>query len=175
MGRVVLLADVLVRYRQHDGQVSGAVAPRPLATRVKNSAARPEAALLDWLHMLTTRAFFRASVLAQLAGQLDAEAGFGAGAGLFRAALGAHVADQRDVVFGLGALDRAQLWRRHGKVLERRMELWRQRPASRSAVVCLARNAVNGDYGRADRGGLEWRSFARDLWRVAYVGVRKSG
>jgi Glycosyl transferase family 2 len=175
IGRVVLLPDALVCYRQHGGQVSGSVAPRPLATRVRNSASRPQSALLDGLHELTTRAFFRASVLAQLAVQLDAEAGFGAGAGLFRAALGAQVAQQRDVGFGFGALDRAGLWRRHGEILERRMELWCHRPASRSAVACLARNAVSGDYGRADRGGLEWRLFARDLWRVVNVADRKSG
>ena len=176
-GKAVLLPDVLVQYRQHVEQVAGAYragAPRrSVATRVTQSAARRQSAVVDHLEAHATRAFFRASVLTQLAALLDREAGLGREAGAFRAAVEAHVTAGRDVGFGRGAVDRAALWRRYGEVLSRRLELWRQRSALR-ATATLVRNAVSGDYGRRDRGGLGLRSFARDLWRVAQTAVRRS-
>jgi hypothetical protein len=92
-GKVVLLPDVLVQYRQHVGQVAGKwyPPPRTLATRFAQSTARPQSTVLDDLEARSTRALFRAAVLTQLAALLDSEAGLG-----------------RD------ALDRAVLWRRHG-------------------------------------------------------------
>jgi Glycosyl transferase family 2 len=173
-GKVVLLPDVLVQYRQHGTQVAGAGAQRTLGTRVAQSAARPQSAVLDGIEARATRAFFRASVLAQLAALLDSEAGLGRDAGSFRAALDTRVAAGREVGFGSGAVDRAGMWRRHGEVLARRLELWRQRSPWRAAA-CLVRNTASRDYGRADRGGLGLRLFARDLWRVAQIAGRRSG
>lgn len=175
-GKVVLLPDVLVQYRQHGTQVAGAgaaAAPPTLATRVAQSAARPQSTVLDRLEAYATRAFFRASVLAQLAVLLDSEAGLGRDAGSFRAALDAQVAAGREVGFGRGAFDRAAMWRRHGEVLGRRLELWR-RKSPLKAAACLVRNTASRDYGRADRGGLGLRLFARDLWRVAQIAGRRS-
>jgi glycosyl transferase family 2 len=173
-GKVVLLPDVLVQYRQHGTQVAGAAARRTLATRVAQSAARPRSTVLDRLQAQATRAFFRASVLAQLAVLLDGEAGLGRDAGSFRAALDAQVAAGGAVGFGYGAFDRAAMWRRHGEVLGRRLELWRQRSPLKAARS-LVRNTASRDYGRADRGGLGLRLFARDLWRVAQTAGRRSG
>ncbi len=177
-GRAVLLPEVLVHYRQHGTQVAGAYRaanPRSLATRVADSATRRQSVVLDRLEAHATRAFFRASVLTQLAALLDSEAGLGRDAGEFRAAVGARVtAGRRDVGFGRGAVDRAAMWRRYGEVLGRRLALWRQRSALRAAAS-LARNVARGDYGRADRGGLGPGLFARDLWRVAQVALRRLG
>jgi Glycosyl transferase family 2 len=172
-GKVVLLPDVLVQYRQHGTQVIGAPAPPTLAARVARSAARPQPAILDRLEEHATRAFFRASVLARLAVLLDDEDGLARDAASFRSALDARVAAGGEVA-GDGALDRAVMWRRHGKVLGRRLELWRQRSPLRAAA-CLARNASRRDYGRTDRGGLGARLFARDLWRVAQIAGRRPG
>ena len=176
-GKAVLLPDVLVQYRQHGSQRAGAYTaaapPRSLATRVAQSAARRPSAVLDRLEAYATRAFFRASVLTQLAALLDSEAGLGRDAGAFRAAVGAQVTAGRDVEFGRGAVDRAALWRRSGEVLTRRLVLWRQQ-STLPATASLVRNAVSGDYGRADRGGLGLGLFARDLWRVAQIAVRRS-
>jgi glycosyltransferase involved in cell wall biosynthesis len=174
VGKVVLLPDVLVQYRQHGTQVAGARAARTLSTRVARSAARRQEAVLDDLEAYATRAFFRASVLAQLAVLLDTEAGLARDAGSFRAALDAQVAAGHEVGFGRGAFDRAALWRRQGEVLCRRLELWRQQSPLKAAA-CLARNTASQDYGRADRGALGLALFARDLWRVAQVAPRRSG
>jgi glycosyl transferase family 2 len=175
-GKVVLLPDVLVQYRQHAGQVAGKwyPPPRTLATRVAQSTARPESTVLDDLEARSTRALFRAAVLTQLAALIDSEAGLGRDAGVFRAAVAAQVVAGREVGLGLGAFDRAALWRRHGDVLGRRLELWRQQSLLR-AMACLARNTASRDYERAERGGLGLTLFARDLWRVAQVAGRRSG
>ena len=173
-GKVVLLPDVLVQYRQHGTQVAGAVVAPTLATRVARSATRPQSTVVDRLEAYATRAFFRASVLTQLAVVLDDAAGIGRDAGSLRAALEAQVVAGREVGFGRGALDRAAMWRRHGEVLGRRLELWRQRSPLKAAA-CLIRNTASRHYGRADRGGLGLRLFARDLWRVAQIAGRRSG
>jgi glycosyltransferase involved in cell wall biosynthesis len=177
-GKAVLLPDVLVHYRQHGTQVAGAyragAPPRRLATRVAHSARRQQSVIVSNLEAYATRAFFRASVLTQLAALLDSEAGLGHDARAFRAAVEARVTAGRDVGYGRGAVDRAALWRRNGDVLSRRLEVWRQQSALR-ATTSLVRNAVGGDYGRADRGGLGLSLLTRDLWRVAQVAVRRSG
>lgn len=174
-GKTVLLPDVLVHYRQHGGQVAGAYragSPRSITTRVAQSAARRESVVVDRLEAHATRAFFRASVLTQLAALLDSEAGLGRDAAAFRAAVQARVTSERDIGFGRGAFDRATLWRRYGEVLSRRLELWRQRSVA-AAAASVVRNAVSGDYGRADRGGLGPGLLARDLLRVAEIAVRR--
>lgn len=177
-GKTVLLPDVLVQYRQHGEQVAGAyragAAQRSLATRVAQSAARDRSLVVARLEAHATRALFRASVLTQLAALLDGQAGLGRDAAAFRAALEARVTGGCDVGFGQGACDRAALWRSHGEVLSRRLGLWRQQSALRVASS-LVRNAVGGDYRRADRGGLGLRLFARDVWRVAQVATHRSG
>jgi len=174
-GTIAFLPDALVQYRQHGEQISGQPAPRPVAVRLVDAAARPETAVLDRLQLLATRAFFRASVLTQLAAQLDEAAGFRTGAGSFRDALDAQVrSPQLEVGFGWSALHRSAMWRRHGEVLRRRQALWRRRPRSAGAAAHLAANAARGDYGRAERGGLGSRLLARDLWRVTEPGVGRS-
>lgn len=173
-GKVSLLPDVLVQYRQHGTQVAGATAPRKLATRVAQSAARPRSSVVDGIAELATRAFFRASVLGQLAVLLDSEAGLSRDTGAFRAALDCQVAAGREAGFGAGAFHRAAMWRRHGEILVRRLELWRQGSPMKAAAR-LVRNALSGDYRKADRGGLPSRLFAQDLWRVAQVAGRRSG
>ncbi len=148
IGKVVLIPDVLVQYRQHHEQLAGAPPPQTRASRVRKSAERSQ---LD-VEPQVTRAFFRASLLTHLAAQLDdTEAGL-----------------------GRGAVHRGDMWRRHGEVLQRRLELWRQRPVSTPAAACFIRGIASGDYGRRDRGGLGLSSFTRDLWRVADVVRRRS-
>jgi Glycosyl transferase family 2 len=146
-GKVVLIPDVLVQYRQHHGQVAGAPPPQTPGSRVKASATRSRSEIEDDLEPQVPRAFFRASLLAVLAAQLDgAEAGS-----------------------GRGALHRSKMWRRHGEALQRRLELWRRRRGSVGVAACLVRSIASGDYRRRDRGGLGLPSFARDLWRVTDV------
>jgi Glycosyl transferase family 2 len=149
-GKVVLIPDVLVRYRQHHGQLAGAPPPKSRATRAKTSAARSLSAIEVDLEAQVPSAIFRASLLAALAAQLDdAEAGS-----------------------GRGALHRSEMWRRHGEALARRLDLWRHRTGSIGAVACLVRSAACADYRRRDRGGLGLPSFARDLWRAIDVRER---
>jgi hypothetical protein len=74
---------------------------------------------------------------------------------------------------GRGAAHREGMWRRHGEVLERRIELWRQAPMSVGAVACLIRSTSRGDYGRRWRGGSGLRSLARDVLRVAEIRHRQ--
>ena len=172
MGKLVLLPDVLVKYRQHTEQATGgARLPASSASRVRTSAGRSEAEVEADLQHRVTRAFFRASVLVQLAAQLDIEAGSERSAADLRADLYARYATQvdNDTGLALGALARADMWRRHGEALRRRLELWRQRPASAHAVSCLVRGISSGDYGDRERGGLGAASFVRDLAHVADV------
>lgn len=172
-GKAVLLPDVLIQYRQHQTQVAGAGVRRTLATRVSESAARSQSTMLDALEAYATRAFFRSALLTRLAAVLADEAELGRDAHAFRAALMAQVAAGGDAGFGRGAVDRAALWRRHGDVLNRRLEMWRERSAWRAAGHVL-RHAARRDYGRRDRGGLGSKLFARDLWRVAQIAVHRS-
>jgi hypothetical protein len=150
IGKVVLLPDVLVQYRQHGGQVAGAPPPQTGATRIRKAAARSGSEVEDDLEARVARSLFRASLLAHLAAQLEAEAGS-----------------------SRGAVQRGDMWRRHGEVLQRRLELRRQRPVSTRAATCLVRGIASGDYGRRERGGLGLSSFTRDLWHVADVAHRR--
>ncbi len=171
-GKVVLLPDALVRYRQHRTQVAGAGTQRTLAAQVTHSAGRTSSRVVGGIEERATRAFFRAAVLTELAALLETEAGLGRDARQFRARLDAQVAGGQQVGFGRGALDRAVMWRRHGEILGRRLELWRQQSAVKAAAH-LVRNAASRDYGRADRGGLGSKLLARDLWRIAQVAGRR--
>jgi glycosyltransferase involved in cell wall biosynthesis len=142
MGKVVLLPDVLVRYRQHRSQVAGAkLAPTTPSTRITASAALSPSEIERDLEPLVNIGFFRAELLEALAELLG----------------------EKD------ALARGAMWRRYAELLQRRIELWRQRPASRPAATSLARNVMSGDYGRRERGGLGPSSLARDLLRVADI------
>ena len=172
IGNVALLPDVLVHYRQHESQFSGATAPRTLATRAKQSAQRSDSRALEGIRAQATRAFFRAALLTQVAAQLDRRAGFGESARAFRTALDQQVADLQEVGSADGPSLRQRLWRRHGEILQRRLGLWQQPPASRIAAMMLVRNLARGDYGRSVCGGLGFKLLAADLWRVA--GVRSA-
>jgi glycosyltransferase involved in cell wall biosynthesis len=171
IGKVVLLPDVLVKYRQHRSQVAGATLRQGLAARVKQSR---QGVLVERLEAETTRAFFRGSVLAALAAQFDTEAGFARDAPLFRAALDAQLAAGGEVGFGRGTFDRAVMWRRRGEILQRRLELWRQRPGSKEAAAHLVRNVRSRDYGKAERGNLGLKLLAQDLLHVAPVAGRRN-
>jgi glycosyltransferase involved in cell wall biosynthesis len=153
VGKVVLIPDVLVQYRQHHGQAAGEEEVRRTeAERVSTSAARSQSEYEGDLERLANRAFYRASVLARLAAQLD---GVQPGS-------------------GRGALDRSGVWRRQGEMFQRRLELWRQRPVSVRAAACLIRGIASGDYGRRQRDRLGSRSCMRDLWHVADFRGRRS-
>ena len=153
VGKVVLIPDALVQYRQHHGQVEGEEEVlRTQAERVRISAARSRSDYEGDLERLITTAFFRASVFAHLAAQLD---GIELGS-------------------GRGALDRSGVWRRQGEMFQRRLELWSQRPTSARAAACLIHSIASGDYGRRTRGSLGLRSCLRDLWHVADVFGRRS-
>jgi hypothetical protein len=175
VGPVLFLPDVLIRYRRHANQVSGGgIEPVTGVAQARRSVSRPEATTLDRIHGRSTRAFFRAAVLTQLAAQLDGDAGLRRDAGDFRVALDGGVtaleqpgASPEAVGFGRAATERSAMWRRHGEILARRLQLWQRRPLSPAAVGCLVRNVARGDYGRADRGALGWKLLARDLWRVS--------
>lgn len=170
VGKVALLPDVLVDYRQHPEQTSGgALPPQTMADRAKASAGLSQRSVDDDLRERASRAFFRASILTQLAAHLDAEAGFGLSAADFRDSLREQLraAPEHDEGLLLSALARAGMWHSHGQVLRRRLELWRQRPATGPALSRLVRATTSGDYRSRDRGGLGPSSFARDLWRVA--------
>jgi hypothetical protein len=167
VGRVALLPDVLVQYRQHERQLAGAPAPHALGARVKQSATRAGSTMVHDLEAGATRAFFRTSVLVALAAELDREAGFDRGAAAFRASLDAQVSDHREVGAGRGAQQRAEMWRRYGERLQRRSALWQARPTSPQAAARLLHDMALGDYRPAIRGGLGLRLLARDIWRVA--------
>jgi hypothetical protein len=174
IGKVVLLPDVLIDYRQHETQVAGQEAHRTVSTRIAESATRPQSALLQRLETRCTRAFFRASILTQLAAKLDLEAGLAGGAAPFRASLAERVVLRREIGFGRGASARAQMWQRHGEVLAREIELWRRAPTSGAAATRLVRNAAVGDYGPAAKGGLGWKVLLRDAWRLLKPAAHKS-
>jgi glycosyltransferase involved in cell wall biosynthesis len=154
VGKVVLIPDVLVKYRLHHDQARGEEElPVTEGDRIRKSAARPQSEYESELESQAERAFFRANLLAQLAAQLDGS----------------------EPGSGDGALERSRLLRLQGEVFERRLELWRQRPGSARAAARFIHDVASGDYGRRERGGLGLRSFGRDLWHVADVVGRRSG
>jgi rhamnosyltransferase len=146
-GKVVLIPDVLVTYRQHTAQVAGAPPPQTQMAMAMKSAGRTQSEFEEGLDREVTRSLFRADLLRDLAAQIDASRPGS----------------------GSGALYRSDMWRRHAECQRRRLDLWRHHPRSSGALACLLRDAARGDYGRRDRGGLGIKSLARDLWRVAAI------
>lgn len=147
LGKVVLLPDVLVRYRQHPRQVAGAPSPRPPSQRISSSMVLSRSEIEHDLEPRVGQALFRAEVLEGLAELLEEEP-----ARLSRA-----------------ALYRSAMWRRYAGLLQRRIDLWREPPGSRLAASRLARSVRSGDYGPRAMGGLGSASLARDLVRVTDV------
>ena len=175
IGKVVSLPNALVQYRQHDEQVTERAAPpKGAADRAKATASHLGRSIEDEANRYATHAFLRASVLTQLAAQLDEAAGFDRGPAEFRAALAARVAAGGDHVADAArnATRRSEMYRRGGEVDLRRLELRRQRPLSTAAAARLAANIARGDYGPRHRGGLGLRSLAMDLLPANYRGTR---
>jgi Glycosyl transferase family 2 len=180
IGNVVILPDALVQYRQHDEQVTGPAAPRRgAADRAKATADRVGRSIEDGKDFTNSRATtlsLRASVLTQLAAQLDEAAGLDRGPAEFRASLAARVAagGDREAEAARNATRRSEMYRRGGEVVLRRLELRRQRPLSRAAAARLVSNVARGDYGPRHRGGLGVRSLAMDLLPTNYRGTRSA-
>ena len=175
IGKIVILPDALVQYRQHDGQVTGpGTGPRGAADRAKATADRLGRNIEDGANWRATQMFFNASVLTQLAAQLDEGAGFDHGPAEFRASLAARVAAGADqeLEAARNATRRSEMYRRHGEVALRRLELRRQRPLSHAAAARLVANVGRGDYGARHLGGLGLRSLAVDLLSASYRGTR---
>ena len=178
IGKVVILPDALVQYRQHEEQVTEHAAP-PTGTgdRAKASANRVGRSIEEDANRRASYAFLRASVLTQLAAQLDEAAGFDRGPAEFRALLAARLAagDDHQADAARNATRRSEMYRRRGEVELRRVELRRQRLLSTAAAARLAANVAGGDYGPRHRGGLGLRSLAMDLLPANYRGTRVAG
>lgn len=175
IGKVVILPDALVHYRLHDEQVTaGSPWPKGAADRARASAERVGRSIEDGANWHAAYAFLQASVLTQLAAQLDEAAGLDRGPAEFRASLAARVAAAggHEADAAHNATRRSEMYLRHGEVALRRLELRRQRPASRAATARLAANIARGDYGARHRGGLGLRSLAMDLLPANYRGTR---
>src|SRR5579862_8577071 len=175
IGKVVILPDALVQYRQHDEQVTVHAAPPPrTADRAKASANRVGRSIEDDTHRRATHAFLRASVLTQLAAQLDGAVALEHGPAAYRASLAARVArgGSHEAETTRSVIRRSEMYRRSGEVALRRLELRRQRPLSPSAAARLAANVTRGDYGPRHTGGLGLRSLAMDLLPANYRGTR---
>jgi len=175
IGKVVILPDALVQYRQHDEQVTvHAVLPGGAGDRAKVSAQRVGRSIEEDAQRRAAYAFLRASVLTQLAAQLDEAAGLGRGPAEFRATLAARVVagGDREAEAARNATRRGERYRRRGELELRRVELRRQRPLSTAAAGRLAANIRRGDYGPRHRGGLGLRSLLMDLVPANYNGTR---
>jgi glycosyl transferase family 2 len=175
IGKVVILPDALVQYRHHEEQVTGhAVAPKGATESAKASADRVGRSIEDDASRRAAYAFLRASVLTQLAAQLDEAAGLDRGPAEFRASLAARLAvgGDREAAAARDATRRSEMYRRRGEVEMRRVELRRQRPLSPAAAARLAANIARGDYGPRHTGGLGLRSLAMDLLPANYRGTR---
>jgi glycosyltransferase involved in cell wall biosynthesis len=175
IGKVVILPDALVQYRQHDNKVTGRATPPPgAADRAKGTARHFGANIEDDVNKSAIHGFFRASVLNQLAAQLDEAAGFDRSAAEFRASIAARVAAGGDprAEAARNATRRSEMYRRRADVALRRLELRRQRPLSKAAAARLIADVALGDYGPRHRGGLGLRSLAMDLLPGNYRGMR---
>jgi hypothetical protein len=175
IGKVVILPDPLVQYRQHDRQVTGRGAGRKgTADRARASANRLGRSIDQDANRLAASLFFRASVLTQLAAQLDESAGLARGPAEFHASLAARVAagGGHEADTARNVARRSELYRRGAEVALRRAELRRQRPLSTAAATRLAANVARGDYRPRHRGGLGLRSLAMDLLPVNYRAAR---
>jgi glycosyltransferase involved in cell wall biosynthesis len=177
IGNVVMLPDALVNYRQHEEQVTVHAAPPSGTTdRAKTSARRVGRSIEEDAQRSAAYAFLRASVLTQLAAQLDEAAGFDRGPAEYRESIAARLgagADRR-AEEALNAARRSEVYRRRGEVLQRRLELRRQRPLSTDAARRLVRNVAQGDYGARQYGGLGLKSLAMDLLPANYSGTRSA-
>jgi glycosyltransferase involved in cell wall biosynthesis len=178
IGKVVMLPDALVQYRQHEEQVTGPEAPprgvaRGAVDGAKATADRVGRSIEDEVNRLASNSFFFASVLTQLAAQLDETTGIRRGPAEFRASLEARVAAGGDHVgeAARNAARRSEMYRRRGEVVLRRLEL-RSQPLSTAAAARLIANVVRGDYGPRHRGGLGLRSLAMDLLPANYRDTR---
>jgi hypothetical protein len=177
IGKVVILPDALVQFRQHDKQVTGRAAGRKgAADRAKASANRVGRSIDDDANRLAASLLFRASVLTQLAAQLDDAAGLDRGPGEFHASLAARVAalGDHEAETSRNVTRRSEMYRRGAEVALRRAELRRQRPLSTAAAARLAANVARGDYRPRHRGGLGLRSLAMDLLPANYRGTRSA-
>ncbi len=175
IGKVVILPDALVQYRQHEEQVTVHATPPPgAADRAKATANRVGRSIEDDANRSATIAFLRASVLTQLAAQLDEAAGLDRGPVEYRALLAARVATGGDheAEAARNARRRSEMYRRRGEVTLRRLELRRQRPFSMAAAARLVTNVARGDYGPRHLGGLGLRSLAMDFLPANYRGTR---
>jgi glycosyltransferase involved in cell wall biosynthesis len=174
IGKVVILPDALVQYRLHEEQVTErATPPSGAADRAKTTANRVGRSIEEDANRRASYAFLRASVLTQLAAQLDEAAGLDRGPAEFRASLAARVAagGDHEAEAARNATRRSERYRRRGEVELRRLELRRQRPLSKAAAACLVANVACGDYGPRHRGGLGLRSLAMDFLPANYHGT----
>jgi len=177
IGKVVILPDALVQYRLHDAQVTGrAEPPKGAADRAKATTNRLGKDIEDYANDSATYGYFRASILTQLAAQLDEAAGFDRGPAEFRASLAGRVAagGDRETEAARNAARRSGLYRRRGELALRRLELRRQPPLSKAAAACLVANIAAGDYGPRHLGGHGLRGLAVDLVPVSYRGTRSA-
>lgn len=175
IGKVVILPDALVQYRLHAEQVTGrAEPPKGAAVGAKAAASRVGQNIEDDANESATFGFFRASVLTQLAAQLDEADGLDRGPAEFLALLAARVAEGGDeqAEAAHNAILRSEMYRRRGEVALRRLDLRRQRPLSAGAASRLVGNVARGDYGPRHRGGLGLRSLAMDLLPTNYRRTR---
>lgn len=175
IGKIVMLPDALVQYRQHEEQVTVHAAPPEGATgSAKATANRVGRSIEADASRSATYNFFRAAILTQLAAQLDEAAGLDHGPAAFRAAVAARVAagDDHDAQATRNAIRRSEVYRRGGNVAQRRIELRRQRAFSVEAATRLVANLARGDYGARHLGGLGLRSLAMDLLPANYQGTR---
>jgi glycosyltransferase involved in cell wall biosynthesis len=154
VGKIALIPDTLVQYRQHPDQLEGEEqALSTQAEHIRSGLTRAQSEYRGDSERQASRAMFRAWFLGELAVYLD---GIEPGS-------------------GRAALDRSNSWRRRGEMFERRVELWSERPASAGAAACLIHGIATGDYGRRQRGGLGLRSCLRDMMHVVDITGRRSG
>ena len=175
IGKVVILPDALVQYRLHDEQVTGhAAPPEGAADRAKASVNRVGRSIEQDANESAVYGFFRASVLRQLAAQLDEAAGFDRGPTEFHASLAARVAagGDREGEAARNAARRSEMYRRRGEVALRRLALRRQRPFSKAAAAGVVANIARGDYGPRHLGGHGLRGLAADLLPANYRDTR---
>lgn len=170
IGKVVILPDALVQYRQHDEQVTEHASLPSGGDRTKATASRVGRSIQEDTNRRATYDFLRASVLTQLAAQLDEIAGLDRGPAEFHTSLAARVAagGDQEAEAARNATLRSEMYRRQGEVALRRLELRRQRPLSTAAASRLAANVARGDYGARHRGGLGLKSLAMDLLPANY-------
>jgi hypothetical protein len=148
-GKVVLLPDDLVSYRQHGGNVAGAPTFSGAAEVVAISLAW--AGNQDDLLRRARAARARAQVIEKLAPEV----------------LGSS--DSPDDGRVDAARARAAMWCRSAEVADRRSSVYAADVRRSERMRTLLFNALRGDYGSRQRGLLGLRSLARDLHHVARI------